>query len=49
MKTQIESARAGIITEQMQTVAVDEKMDATTIRDCVAKGQIVIPHLTFLG
>ena len=47
MKTQIELAREGIITEQMQTVAADEKMDATIIRDHVAKGQIVIPNNPF--
>ena len=47
MKTQIELARGGIITEQMQTVAIDEKIDATIIRDRVAKGQIVIPNNPF--
>ena len=47
MKTQIELARGGIITEQMQTVASDEKIDATIIRDRVAKGQIVIPNNPF--
>ena len=47
MKTQIELAREGIITQQMQTVASDEKMDATIIRDRVAKGQIVIPNNPF--
>jgi phosphomethylpyrimidine synthase len=47
MKTQIELAREGITTEQMQTVAVDEKLDAEMVRDFVAKGQIVIPNNPF--
>ena len=47
MKTQIELAREGIITDPMQTVANDEKMDATTIRGRVARGQIVIPNNPF--
>ena len=47
MKTQIELARGGVITEQMQTVASDEKMDATIIRERVANGQIVIPNNPF--
>lgn len=47
MKTQIELAREGIISEQMQAVAADEKMDATVICDRVAKGQIVIPNNPF--
>ena len=47
MKTQIELAREGVITEQMQTVANDEKMDAAIIRERVAKGQIVIPNNPF--
>ncbi len=42
MKTQIELAREGVVSEQMQTVANDEKMDAAIIRERVANGQIVI-------
>ena len=42
MKTQIELARDGVVSEQMQTVANDEKMDAAIIRERVANGQIVI-------
>lgn len=47
MKTQIELAREGITTEQMQTVAADEKLDPEVVRDFVAKGQIVIPNNPF--
>jgi len=47
MKTQIELAREGITTEQMQTVADDEKLDPAMVLDCVAKGQIVIPNNPF--
>ncbi len=47
MKTQIELAREGIVTEQMQAVASDEKIEAAIIRDRVANGQIVIPNNPF--
>jgi len=47
MKTQIELAREGVITEQMQAVAKDENMDAELVRDRVAKGRIVIPNNPF--
>jgi phosphomethylpyrimidine synthase len=47
MKTQIELAREGMITEQMQAVANDESLDAATIRERVANGQIVIPNNPF--
>jgi phosphomethylpyrimidine synthase len=47
MLTQIELARQGITTEQMQTVAQDEKMDPGVIRKRVADGQIVIPNNPF--
>ena len=43
MRTQIELAREGVVTEQMQAVAADENLDAELVRDRVAKGQIVIP------
>jgi len=44
MKTQIELAREGIITSQMEKVAVDEDYSPEIIRDRVAKGEIVIPN-----
>jgi len=44
MKTQIELAREGVITSQMERVAVDEDYSSEIIRDRVAKGEIVIPN-----
>ena len=43
MKTQIESARAGVITPQMATVAADEAVTPEYVREKVAEGRIVIP------
>ncbi|MBU4034762.1 MAG: phosphomethylpyrimidine synthase ThiC, partial [Proteobacteria bacterium] len=43
MKTQLELARDGIITEPMQQVATNEGFPAESIRALVAKGEIVIP------
>ncbi len=43
MKTQIESARAGIVTAQMAQVACDENVTPEYVREKVALGQIVIP------
>lgn len=43
MKTQIELAREGVVTEQMKQVALDEQLDPQYVMDGVAKGHIVIP------
>ncbi len=43
MKTQIELAREGIITKQIEAVAKDEDYPSEVIRQCVADGTIVIP------
>ncbi len=43
MKTQIELAREGKITEQMAKVAADEEFSGEIIRQRVADGHIVIP------
>lgn len=43
MKTQLELAREGVISEQMWQVARDEGVSVDYIRDFVAKGEIVIP------
>ncbi|MDH3347005.1 MAG: phosphomethylpyrimidine synthase ThiC [Desulfobulbaceae bacterium] len=43
MKTQLEMARTGSITKEMEKVANDEQVSPETIRDLVAKGEIVIP------
>ncbi|HVL14041.1 MAG TPA: phosphomethylpyrimidine synthase ThiC, partial [Gemmata sp.] len=48
--TQIESARKGIVTPEMEYVARREDLDAELIRSEVARGRMVIPanvvHLT---
>lgn len=41
--TQLESARKGIISPQMEQVAQQEGLDAEFIRQGVAQGTIVIP------
>jgi phosphomethylpyrimidine synthase len=43
MTTQIEAARSGEITPEMQYVAQREGLDSETIRDEVARGRMVIP------
>ncbi len=43
MKTQIELAREGVVTEQMSTVGADEGFPGEVIRQRVADGHIVIP------
>jgi phosphomethylpyrimidine synthase len=48
--TQLESARQGIITDEMRFVAIREDLDTELVRDEVARGRMVIPantvHLT---
>ena len=41
--TQLESARAGVVTPQMSQAAADEGMPAETLRGLVAAGKAVIP------
>jgi phosphomethylpyrimidine synthase len=41
--TQIELARAGHITPEIETVARDEQLDPALVRDEVARGRMVIP------
>lgn len=41
--TQMDAARKGIITKEMQTVAEYENIEAEEIRELVAKGQVAIP------
>ena len=43
MKTQIQQARQGIITPEMETVAHDEYLDPQVVRDEVGHGRMVIP------
>ncbi len=44
MKTQIELAREGVMTPQMEAVSKDENINAELIRQRVAVGEIVIPN-----
>ena len=44
--TQIESARKGMITDEMQFVAAREDLPAELIRDEVVRGRMVIPANT---
>ncbi len=41
--TQMNAARQGIITKEMEEVAAQEKIDVEVLRGLVAKGQVVIP------
>lgn len=41
--TQMDAARKGIITEQMQIVARKEQMNVETLRQLIAAGKVVIP------
>lgn len=43
MKTQLESAKEGVITPQIAKVAADEGFEPEEIRKKVALGEIVIP------
>lgn len=42
-KTQMEAAKKGIITPEMQTVAAKEYMEPERLRELVAKGWVAIP------
>jgi len=44
--TQIESARKGIITDEMHYVAKREDLEPELVRDEVARGRMVIPANT---
>ena len=41
--TQMDAARKGIITPQIQTVAEKEKMDVSKLMGLVAQGKVAIP------
>lgn len=41
--TQMEAAKKGIITPEMEIVAAKENIDADELRELMAKGQVVIP------
>ncbi|HTS01802.1 MAG TPA: phosphomethylpyrimidine synthase ThiC [Thermoanaerobaculia bacterium] len=42
-RTQLQAARAGIVTPQMRTVAADEGIPVESLREAVAAGRVVIP------
>ena len=44
MKTQLDYARAGIVTEQMRQATADEPVTAEQLRDLIAAGRAVLPH-----
>ena len=44
--TQLEAARQGVITPEMEFVATREDLDAELIRSEVARGRMVIPANT---
>ena len=41
--TELQSARMGVVTKAMKTVAADEGIEAERVRDAVASGEAVIP------
>lgn len=41
--TQMDAARKGIITPEMEIVAAKEEMDVNELRELMAKGQVIIP------
>ncbi|SHK01663.1 phosphomethylpyrimidine synthase ThiC [Propionispora hippei] len=41
--TQMDAAKQGIITRQMELVAQKERMEVTRLRDLIAEGKVVIP------
>ncbi len=43
VRTQLAAARAGVVTPQMQAVALDEGLDAELLRESIAAGRVVIP------
>ena len=42
-RTQMEAARMGIVTPEMEQVAAKENWEAEALRACIAKGEIIIP------
>jgi phosphomethylpyrimidine synthase len=43
MMTQLENARNGIITAEMEAVAAQEALDSETLRQSIAAGRVVVP------
>lgn len=41
--TQMDAARQGFVTPEMEIVAAKENMDVEKLRELIAKGQVIIP------
>lgn len=41
--TQMDAARKGIVTKEMEIVAKKENIDVESLRQLIAKGQVIIP------
>ncbi|TQX93095.1 thiamine biosynthesis protein ThiC, partial [Clostridioides difficile] len=41
--TQMDAARKGIITKEMEIVSQKEQVDVNELRELIANGQVVIP------
>ena len=46
--TQMDAARQGIITPQMEIVAEKEHFDVEELRELIAKGQVIIPCIELI-
>ncbi len=42
--TQMDAARKGIVTKEMEIVAKKENIDVESLRQLIAKGQVIIPQ-----
>ena len=42
-KTQMEAAKKGMVTPEMEIVAAKEDIDVEKLRELIAKGEVVIP------
>ena len=42
--TQMDAARQGIVTPEMEIVAAKENMGVEKLRELIAKGQVIIPE-----
>ena len=47
--TQMDAARKGIVTKEMEIVAKKENIDVESLRQLIAKGQVIIPALYLIN
>ena len=45
---QMDAARKGIVTKEMEIVAKKENIDVESLRQLIAKGQVIIPALSLI-